>query len=206
MFSSKEIKYYLLLLAAILPFFLIDQSITVWIKEFKNANPGMAQFLRYPDTAAYYMGHGTPLITAGALLYLAGRYWRHEKIRLIGLRLFWGFICSGAALQVIKHLLGRARPRITDQLLFIGPSIRGSYDSFPSGHAALAACLAYTLSSYFPGYRILFWAYALFVMIGRVDSASHFTADVLGGALVGIIVARLAEKKIGRPADSLPGR
>jgi membrane-associated phospholipid phosphatase len=206
MFSSKEIKCYLLCMAAIMPFFFIDQYVIIWVREFKNANPDIARFLQYFDKAAYYGGHGTPLITGGALLYLAGRYLDKVKIMELGKKLFIGFICAGTAGQIIKHLVGRARPRITDQLLFIGPSIRGSYDSFPSGHASLAFCLAYLVSARFPRYRILLYLYAVLVCAGRVDSASHFPADVLGGALVGIIVARIVEKKLGKRDAAMPGR
>jgi membrane-associated phospholipid phosphatase len=205
MFSSKEIKYYFFCLAAILPFLFIDQYVIIWIREFKNANPDLAQFLQYFDKAAYYGGHGTPLITGGALLYLAGRYFGREKIMELGKKLFIGLICSGAAGQIIKHLAGRARPRITDQLLFIGPSIKGSYDSLPSGHASLAFCLAYLVSACFPRFRVPLYIYAVLVCIGRVDSASHFPADVLLGALLGIITARIIEKKVGKRDAATPG-
>jgi undecaprenyl-diphosphatase len=204
MFSSREIKYYLLCLAAILPIFFLDQHVIIWIREFKNANPDIAQFLQYFDKAAYYGGHGTPLITGGALLCLAGRYFGKDKIMELGKKLFIGFICSGGAGQIIKHLIGRARPRITDQLLFIGPSLKGSYDSLPSGHATLAFCLAYLVSARFPRYRVPLYIYAVLVCVGRVDSSSHFPADVLIGALVGIISARIVEKKIVKRDTSMP--
>ena len=194
---SKEIRYYLLFLAVILPVFLIDQGVTVWFREFRSANPDIAQILKYIDQAAYYAAHGTPLIGGALLIYLFGRYFDRQWTRQFGKTLLIGFISSGVSVQVIKHLIGRARPRITDQLLFIGPTFKGSYDSFPSGHTAMAFCLAYLCSCHFPRYRALFYLYGLFVCFGRVDSASHFPADVLGGALLGIIVARIVEKRLG---------
>ncbi len=201
---SKEIKYYLLFLAAILPVFLIDQSVTLWFREFRNANPDITQILKYIDRAAYYAAHGTPLIGGALLIYLFGRYYDRQWTMQFGRTLLIGFISAGVSVQVIKHILGRARPRITDQLLFIGPAFRGSYDSFPSGHAAMAFCLAYICSGYFPRYRALFYLYGLFVCFGRVDSASHFPADVLGGALLGVIVARIIEKRFGMQGTEKP--
>jgi undecaprenyl-diphosphatase len=176
-----------------------------WIREFHKANPDISRILDMTDKAIYYAAHGTPLIGGALLIYFFGRYFDRQRIRQIGRTLFVGFICSGLSVQLIKHIIGRARPRITDQLLFIGPSIKGSYDSFPSGHVTMAFCLAYICSSYFPRYWMLFYVYGLLVCFGRVDSTSHFPADVLGGALLGIIVARIVEKKIGLPDAIKPG-
>jgi membrane-associated phospholipid phosphatase len=194
MFSSREIKWYLLWLLAVMILLCFDQGIISWIRAFRSANPDINQILQYTDKAAYYAAHGTPLITGAVLLWLAGRFFKHEIIKHRGKQLLIGFLASGASVQVIKHLIGRARPRITDQFLLIGPTFRGSYDSLPSGHAAMAFCLAYLCSGYFPKYRALFYLYAILVCLGRVGSASHFPADVLAGALLGTIVARLAEK------------
>jgi undecaprenyl-diphosphatase len=199
---SKEIRYYLICLAAILPVLFNDRDVIVWIREFRNANPDISLLLLNCDKSAYYAAHGTPLIGGALLLYLFGRYFDKQLVRELGKRLFVGFVCSGIAVQAIKHLIGRARPRITDELLFIGPTIKGSYDSFPSGHAAMSFCLAYICSRFFPGYSLLFYLYAALVCLGRVGSASHFPADVLSGALLGIIIARLVEKKFGKPGES----
>jgi membrane-associated phospholipid phosphatase len=196
--SSKDIKWYLLCLAVILPFLYFDQDVIVWIREFRNANPEMGQYFQLGDKAAYYAAHGTPLIGGTLLLYLFGRYTGRQKARSIGKVLFIGCISSGMGVQIIKHLIGRARPRITDQLLFVGPTFAGSYDSFPSGHAVMAFCMAYLCSGYFPKYTMLFYLYAIFVCCGRVFSTSHFPADVLGGALLGIIIARVIKAAIGR--------
>jgi membrane-associated phospholipid phosphatase len=197
--SSKEIKYYLLFLALILPFFYFDQYIMVWIRELRSANPDIDQILHYVGRAAYYAAHGTPLITGAALLYLAGVYFKKQGIRHIGKTLLIGFISAGIFVQIIKHLLGRARPRLTDNLVFIGPTLTGSYDSFPSGHTMSAFCLAYICSRYFPKYQALFYVYGIFICIGRVVSGSHFPADALGGALLGVVIGRIVYEKTALP-------
>src|ERR1035437_5065235 len=101
---SREIRYYLLCLAAILTVFLIDRDVAVWFREFRNANPDITQILQYIDKAAYYAAHGTPLIGGALLIYLFGRYFDRLLTRDLGKRLFIGFICSGISVQVIKHL------------------------------------------------------------------------------------------------------
>lgn len=110
--------------------------------------------------------------------------------------MFIGFISSGILVQVLKHLIGRARPRITEDLLFVGPSLKGGYDSFPSGHTTVAFCLAYILSQHFPKHRFLFYIFGFMVGFERVEDLSHFSSDVLAGAIVGIIVGRLLSVRI----------
>jgi membrane-associated phospholipid phosphatase len=197
--SSKEIRYYLLCLAIILPFFYFDQHMMVWIRELRSANPNTDEILRQTGRAAYFAGHGAVMIGAAALLCLAGMYFSKHQIKQLGKSLLAGFIVSGVSVQIIKHLLGRARPRITDELVFIGPTLKGSYDSFPSGHTMTAFCLAYICSKYFPKYQVIFYVYGIFICFGRVVGGSHFPADVLGGALLGIVIGRIIHEKIGIP-------
>jgi|WetSurMetagenome_2_1015567.scaffolds.fasta_scaffold01779_3 membrane-associated phospholipid phosphatase len=202
--SSREIRYYLLCLALILPFLFFDQYVMVWLKELRSANPDLDQLFHQAGMIAYFAAHGALIAGAAVLIYLAGIRLKKPRTRQLGKALFIGFVSSGISVQVIKHLLGRARPRITDELLFIGPTFRGSYDSFPSGHTITAFCLAYICSAFFPKYRPLFYAYGAFICIGRVLGGSHFPADVLAGALLGIVIARMIEKKSGLPGPSTP--
>jgi undecaprenyl-diphosphatase len=199
--SSREIRYYLLSLILILPFFFLDQDIIVWLREFRSANPEINALLTQTGRYAYYAAHGGLIVCAAVLIYLAGACLRRDRIRRLGKALFIGFLASGAAVQIIKHLLGRARPRITDELLFIGPTFRGSYDSFPSGHTMTAFCVAYICSRFFPKYSILFYLYGALICCGRVISGSHFPADVLAGALLGLIIGRIIERTTGFGPD-----
>jgi membrane-associated phospholipid phosphatase len=195
--SSKEIKYYLLCLALVLPFFYFDQFIMAWVRELRGANPDINLVLHQIGRVVYIAAHGALMIGAAALVYLCGLYFKKNRIRLIGKTLLAGFIVSGISVQIIKHLLGRARPRITDELVFIGPTLKGSFDSFPSGHTMTAFCLAYICSRFFPKYRVLFYLYGIIICFGRVAGGSHFPADVLAGALLGIVIGRLVYEKIG---------
>jgi membrane-associated phospholipid phosphatase len=195
--SSREINYYLLCLALILPFFYLDPYVMVWLREFRGANPDMDQLLHQVGRAAYFAAHGGLIAGGAVLIYLAGIYRKRPRIRQLGKVLFIGFVSSGISVQIIKHLLGRARPRITDELLFIGPTFEGSYDSFPSGHTITAFCLAYICSCFFPKYRGLFYVYGVFICFGRVIGGSHFPSDVLAGALLGIVIGGIIEKMTG---------
>ena len=95
----------------------------------------------------------------------------------------------GIAVQALKHLIGRPRPRWTHQEAFeYGPSWQGGLDAFPSGHAAAAFAVAAVMARYFPAWRGLWYGGAIFVGMARVVGGSHFPTDVLGGAVLGFLI------------------
>ena len=97
---------------------------------------------------------------------------------------------AGLATQILKHLIGRPRPRFTHQDAFeYGPSWQGGLDAFPSGHAAASFAVATVLARYFPAWRGFWYGGAIFVAVARVAGGSHFPTDVLGGAVLGFLIA-----------------
>lgn len=195
---SKDTKIFLAIAVVIL-FVLIyvDEPALVFIREFHEANPEIGRLLRFADNVMYYAAHGTTMIFGAIMVCLYGRF-INNKLWDIGKSLIVGLVTSGISVQIFKHFIGRARPRISDSLVIIGPSLRGGYDSFPSGHSAMAFCLAAILSRYYPRYRISFYFFAILEGLARIDGTSHFPADALTGALWGIVVAKVEEKKISR--------
>jgi len=91
----------------------------------------------------------------------------------------------------VKLVVGRARPAA----LATHPHglRRPVTSSFPSGHASAAFCAA-TLLSADQGRRWLWYPLAAVVAWSRVHVGVHHTSDVLGGAVVGLALARLASR------------
>ena len=96
---------------------------------------------------------------------------------------------SGILSQLIKHLMGRARPSLFD---VVGPyhfdvfSISARFASFPSGHTVTAFTVALALGWFMPRWRWPLLAVAALVGISRIAVGAHFPSDVLAGALLGI--------------------
>ena len=155
------------------------------------------------------LGDGLTLVILCAGLWGIG-YIRKKKVWLqAGIDGLVAHALVGLATQILKHLIGRPRPRWTHQEAFeFGPSWQGGLDAFPSGHAAASFAVAAVLARYFPEWRGLWYGGALFVGLARVMSGSHFPTDVLGGAVLGFLIgyvwARALKEWRWSLVDALP--
>ena len=146
--------------------------------------------------AAYNLGLGWVLITLCVLIWV----WAKRSGRPYHLRTAWvgalAVAVSGLATQVIKHLIGRPRPRMNlPPHMFTGYNLDSDFHSMPSGHTATCFALAVILSARFPRYSWLFYGLSAGVGIGRVLAGSHYLSDVMAAAILGLLVG-LALKRL----------
>ena len=174
--------------------FYVDRIVVEWFGSIYESLR-LHKVLKHVDPFITVVGNGATLIAIGLLLYVAGKYY-NKRLHLIGRALFIGLLTTGTVIQVIKHLIGRARPRLSHDPVFIGPSLKSGYDSFPSGHSAMVFFFAYTLSQYYPRYRALFYLFALAVSVDRVEELAHFPSDILAGAIIGFLLGKVFAEKI----------
>jgi len=76
----------------------------------------------------------------------------------------------------------------------------GGYDaSFPSGHAArsmiFAIIFGYVLSERFPRGAYLVFLYPVMISLSRVYVLQHYPMDVIGGAVIGIMLAGVMARR-----------
>lgn len=135
------------------------------------------------------LGDGLTLVLLCIGLWGVG-YLRKNKVwQRAGIDGILAHALAGLAIQILKHLIGRPRPRWTHQDAFeYGPSWQGGLDGFPSGHAAASFAVASVLARYFPEWRGFWYGGALFVGMARVAGGSHFPTDVLGGSVLGFLI------------------
>ncbi|MEK7422202.1 MAG: phosphatase PAP2 family protein [Actinomycetota bacterium] len=93
--------------------------------------------------------------------------------------------------QVVKRLFRRARPTETGDPRYVVR--RPSTSSFPSGHAS-SAFFAATLLTVWAGiaWAPLWWAIAPVVALSRAVVRIHHASDVVGGIVVGVLLAQIA--------------
>jgi membrane-associated phospholipid phosphatase len=194
----------LLAAGALLTLFLAfqDKAIMVWLKHLDQSRDSLYVLIRHFDPFINFIGHGTTLLVASVLLFIVGKKFS-EVMRYTGKALLLSFFAAGMSVQLLKHLVGRARPRLTESLVIVGPSLKGGYDSFPSGHSAVVFCFACILAQQFPRSRIAFYSVAGLIGLMRVVDLSHFPSDVAGGAVLGVIVGKLLLASVFSPKTSL---
>jgi len=138
----------------------------------------------------------------------ASDWWRQRnRLTDIGAHGLLAQLSITAATQLLKHFIGRPRPRFThgDELV-LGPSLDSGLDSFPSGHVANAFGAATVLAWFFPTVRTPLYLVASLVAVSRVLRGSHFPTDVWAGAVLGVVIGSMVVAGLKRwPDDALPG-
>jgi undecaprenyl-diphosphatase len=128
-----------------------------------------------------------------------------KSTRRLGLILILSVVAGTIASAYMKDFVGQERPKLEfeGKPFPIGLEQDSSFfgiGSFPSGHAtrtaAFAFVIGFALSKRFPHGCYLLWIYPLLVSISRVFILQHFAMDVIGGTLLGILVADIVSKKL----------
>ncbi len=142
---------------------------------------------------------GYLIFFGSAFVVLAAIAWRgpSEAVRRMArpwswaaLYLFLAVALSGIINDIIKMFVGRARPMIA--LRDLRPFTFGyDYQSFPSGHAAIAFALALALGAMMPRFRLLFLLYAIAIAASRVILNAHHLGDVIGSVLVAVLTVHV---------------
>jgi len=137
---------------------------------------------------------GQSEVTAPIAVILAFVWWRRRGLRgLVPLLLF-----VGVALEVVfKHVVPHPSPphelsRAVEFLPFLKSS---SAYSFPSGHMLRTTFLAGLMLNHW-----VFWPVIVLMGITRVYLNEHWLSDVVGGWLLGLVLAGVAAAIYGGPA------
>ena len=93
----------------------------------------------------------------------------------------------------LKRVFNTPRPFMVEEVFSL-TLFKGSEGSFPSQHTTVAFAIAATVWLHNKSLGSVFIVSAILVGVGRVLSNVHYPVDILGGAIVGILVATLLEK------------
>ena len=130
--------------------------------------------------------------------------WQGGSLRLITERALYVFATvgiSGLLAQIVKHLVGRARPpllSVDGAYHFQGFVMRDALASFPSGHTTSAFAAAVALGYMRPDWRRWLLAGAVLIGLSRVLVGAHYPSDVVAGAALGSIVSVALARSFAR--------
>jgi membrane-associated phospholipid phosphatase len=146
-------------------------------------------WLRTLSDSGNELGRGESLLLVHAVLLAAGYVFQRASLKRAGWETLIAHLLAGGINTVLKHLVGRGRPKFMhgDHSEFF-PFGGAGWDSFPSGHSMATFAVAAVLAVRFPKIRwlVIFWALA--VSVSRLFRASHFLTDIVAGAVLGVVI------------------
>lgn len=111
--------------------------------------------------------------------------------------LFCAVAAPGIATNILKHIIGRARPFVSgfaDPTVFAPFSWPAAYASLPSGHTTTALSVLVAFGILWPRARTALLIYAVLICVSRVVLTAHHPTDALGGAVMGAVGALLVAR------------
>ena len=157
--------------------------------------------------AVAILGQGVVIGGAFVLIGLVGWKLKRDRLKELGIRGVIALLATAAMTQLLKHLIGRPRPRFAHADEYVlGPSLDSGLDAFPSGHAFNAFGAATVAAWYAPALRVPLFLTAGLVGLSRIVRGSHFPTDVFAGAVLGVLIGSLAAAGFRRwREEALPG-
>jgi undecaprenyl-diphosphatase len=166
-----------------------DSPVTAWSERVQS--DATEDLIRITNR----LGGGMNPVMIVAFFLLAGVAYRYRRWIEYAVAMAMAGLAAGIVGQIVKYLVGRARPE-----LWLGPftHARPSATSFPSGHTVGAFALGFVLvfaSRNLP-LRVLAVLVAIAVGLSRILAFRHWTSDVLASALIGIAVAWVVTRSV----------
>jgi undecaprenyl-diphosphatase len=154
-------------------------------------NPWLAQLSDIGDR----LGRGESLVIISLVILAVGFGLKYESWRAAGWRSLLAHGVAAGLSNLIKHAVGRPRPKFMHSgNLELSPVTGSGWDSFPSGHATASFAVATVLSAKFPRWRWVFLPLAIGIAASRIIRGSHFVTDVAGGAVIGYAIGSVVTR------------
>lgn len=141
-------------------------------------------------SAIFFANYFQYLVTASLIVFLILDFKKYWKIVILAL--FSGAFAR-AFVEIIYFFYPTTRPFAVlpraIQLISHSPA-----NSFPSGHATLLFALATIIFLYNKKAGIVYYIFAFLISLARVFCGVHWPADILGGAIIGILISLILNK------------
>jgi lipid A 4'-phosphatase len=175
----------------------IDRPLATYFRDHGGARPFFAEIGVFGLALPYLVVCGigfAALRWGGNLPALEARAEQMRRAARIPALLFAAIALSGIAVDLLKVIVGRPRPKLlfaSGAYEFSWIGLGADHWSFPSGHAATGAALATALWCLWPRPLLFYAIGAALVAASRVVMGAHYFSDVVMGAFIGIVVTRV---------------
>jgi membrane-associated phospholipid phosphatase len=197
-----------LLGAALLMIVLAAVSYAFWDRPVANWAFHLSRFWAKTARRLSGLGEGLYWLILVFVIWVTARLRKKHGVAAWAGKATIAIAAAGLAANALKVVTGRARPRALDDGVFGFHFFEFGYrfNSFPSGHAAIAGAVAASVCLARPAAWPLAALLWLALAGGRVLTGSHFVSDVLAGGAVGIAVTMVVEAVSRREREKPDGR
>jgi undecaprenyl-diphosphatase len=116
---------------------------------------------------------------------------QHEEGVLPCVHMVLAGLAGTLTYKIIKGQASRPRPHEVSQSIFLGIPPLDRF-SFPSGHTLHAVVFTTVALAYYPMLAWLLLPFTLLVAASRLVLGLHYPTDVLAGAVMGALIARIS--------------
>lgn len=135
----------------------------------------------------------TPLVLSSYFI-INGNSTGNRYQKKLGFEIIQSTLFAAATTQILKSLLGRERPRSTDDKYnFTGPILyNNDFFSLPSGHTTIAFAISTVLSANSSSdlLKIASFIPAILTAYSRIYENQHWFSDVVLGGIIGFTAAK----------------
>ena len=129
------------------------------------------------------------LVAIFLFVIYSSTYNLREKLTMIIVVSFSALFARYGVTEFIRFFYHRPRPFLTYHVHQLLPET--SY-SFPSGHSTFFFAFSYAIYLYNKRWGVWFLNFTVVMTIARIMAGVHYPSDIVGGAIIGIIVAQLS--------------
>ena len=208
--GKQTVFWVLFAVVMVVNHFWIDRTLAFYFKEISSAVYEPFAVISDLANGAIWFG-----LSGLGFAYCALRAWRAlagpDKVKWRKHVRSWLFVFSallagGIAVNVLKVVIGRYRPRylFSDDTWGFAPfNFDTSMNSFPSGHAQSICTAMVALTLLFPRIWPVALVTAALVAASRVVLSVHFLSDVLAGAVLGVALTLYLARRFERAGTTL---
>ncbi|MBI4065784.1 phosphatase PAP2 family protein [Candidatus Kaiserbacteria bacterium] len=126
------------------------------------------------------------LIVMFVAFLIFSQYPNLRKLQIIFITALSSGIAYFGVTKLVRFLYHRPRPFLDHT---VNQLLTNDNWSFPSGHATFFFAVAMAVYLYNKKWGIVFFIATIFMTMSRIIAGIHYPSDIVGGAIIGIIIA-----------------